>query len=415
MKTVPKDRKLDQSINVLREGYRFLPKRFADLDTDIFETRLLGEKVICLTGENGAKLFYDKEKFQRKGALPKRIEKSLFGENAIQGMDGDPHEHRKLLFMSLMTPEKMDKLGQLTSEQWRKQAEGWKNQKNIVLLEEAKIVLCQAACQWAGVPLKEGEVKKRAELLWAMVDAFGAVGSRHRKGRKARVNAEKWIKELIENIREGKVASEEGSAIYEMAFHRDLDGNHLSTQVAAKELLNVIRPTVAVAAYVAFGALALHDHAEEREKVKEAQGDYIERFAQEIRRLFPFVPFLGARVRKDFMWDGYSFEKDTLVLIDVHGIDHDRRLWERPNQFSPERFKDWKGGLFDFIPQGGGEHYTGHRCPGEWITMEAIKSSLKFLTREIEYEVPSQDLSYSLSRMPSFPKSGFRIEEVEFK
>lgn len=41
--------------------------------------------------------------FQRKGAMPMRIQKTLFGVNAIQGMDKEAHTQRKLLFMSLMT------------------------------------------------------------------------------------------------------------------------------------------------------------------------------------------------------------------------------------------------------------------------------------------------------------------------
>ncbi|MFC7061729.1 cytochrome P450 [Halobacillus seohaensis] len=413
MKQIPKDKGLDQSVNVLREGYQFLPKRFERLGSDIFQTRLLGKKIICLTGEEGARLFYDNEKFKRKGALPKRIQKSLFGENAIQGMDGDPHQHRKLLFMSLMTPERLEDLGDITRKQWQKKAQGWGRKKAVELHEEAKEVLCRAACQWSGIPLREKEVKKRAEQLWLMVDSFGAVGPRHWKGRKARKLSEQWIKELIEDLREGKIEASQGTAIYEMAYHRNLDGQPLDTQIAAEEILNVIRPTVAVSTYIAFGALAIHQDPKQEAKVKVAEDEYIEMFAQEIRRLFPFVPFLGARVRRDFIWNGYYFKTGRLVLIDIHGIDHDPRLWDNPQEFSPERFYNWKGGLFDLIPQGGGDHYKGHRCPGEWITIEAIKASLNFLTNDIDYEVPlKQDFSYSLSRMPSLPESGFIIKNI---
>ncbi|MCP3029155.1 cytochrome P450 [Halobacillus sp. A5] len=414
MNEIPRDHKLDQSINVLREGYQFLPKRFERLHTDIFETTLLAEKVICLTGEEGAGLFYNTEKFKRKGALPKRIEKSLFGENAIQSMDGDPHEHRKLLFMSLMTPERMSSLYDLTSQQWKLKAGSWKPEDEIVLFEEAKDVLCRAVCQWAGIPLEEDEVKERAEQLWLMIDAFGAVGTRHRKGRKARTESEKWMTKKILSVRAGELAAPEDSALHKMAFHLDIEGNHLDAGMAAIELLNVIRPTVAVAAYISFGALALHENNELKHYLR-SDDKNMEFFAKEIRRLFPFVPYLGARVKRDFEWNGFTFKEGRLVLLDIHGTNHDKRLWEQPNRFMPERFEEWKGGLFDLIPQGGGEHYKGHRCPGEWITMEAIKASIRFLTEEIEYDVPSQDLSYSLRRMPSMPKSGFIISNVRLK
>ncbi|MFB5661127.1 cytochrome P450 [Alteribacillus sp. HJP-4] len=136
-------------------------------------------------------------------------------------------------------------------------------------------------------------------------------------------------------------------------------------------------------------------------------------FVQEVRRFFPFVPFLGARCRHDFKWQEYPFEKGHLVLIDIYGTNHDPRIWEEPNFFRPGRFKDWNGGMFDLIPQGGGDYYKGHRCPGEQATIEILKASLRYLGNKMEYEVPKQDYSYSLRKMPSIPKSGFKMKNVK--
>ncbi|CAM3682288.1 hypothetical protein GCM10009865_44060 [Aeromicrobium ponti] len=64
---------------------------------------------------------------------------------------------------------------------------------------------------------------------------------------------------------------EEGSALYEMAFHEELDDRQLDTQMAAIELINVLRPIVAIATFITFAALALHEHPEV--KVKLHSGD----------------------------------------------------------------------------------------------------------------------------------------------
>ena len=82
---------------------------------------------------------------------------------------------------------------------------------------------------------------------------------------------------------------------------------------------------------------------------------------------------------------------------------------------NPERFKEREGSLFDFIPQGGGYPAVTHRCPGEGITIEILKVSLDFLTNKIEFEVPQQDLSYSLSKMPTLPESGFVMSKIKRK
>jgi fatty-acid peroxygenase len=118
-------------------------------------------------------------------------------------------------------------------------------------------------------------------------------------------------------------------------------------------------------------------------------------------------------VRKNFERNGYSFRQGLHAILDLYGTNHDARLWERPEEFSPERFRQWNGSAFNFIPQGGGDHHTGHRCPGEWITIELMKVAIEFLSRSMRYQVPKQDLRVSLSHMPTMPKSQFLITHVK--
>ncbi|WP_221565061.1 cytochrome P450 [Alkalihalobacillus sp. TS-13] len=410
---VPHDKSIDNSFALMKEGYRFIGNRIEEYQSDLFETRLLGEKVICMSGKEAARIFYDTDRFQRKGAAPKRVQKSLFGENAVQSMDGEKHIHRKLLFMSLMTPPHQKRLVELMKKEWEKAAHKWGTYENVVLFEEAKNTLCKISCDWAGVPLKESEVKERADDFSDMVDAFGAVGPRHRKGRKARKRAEKWIQKVIEDVRNGSLEAEEGSAIYEMAFHRQLDGKKLDTEMAAIELINVLRPIVAIATFITFSALGLHENPQYKEKLQQGDEQFLEMFTEEVRRFYPFGPFVGARVKKGFIWNECEFKKGMLVLLDMYGTNHDSRIWGNPHEFRPERFEDWDGDRFEFIPQGGGDPEKGHRCPGEGITVEVMKASLDFIVNKIDYEVTEQDLTYSLSKMPTLPRSGFIMKNIK--
>lgn len=97
----------------------------------------------------------------------------------------------------------------------------------------------------------------------------------------------------------------------------------------------------------------------------------------------------------------------------TYGMLHDPKLWEAPIEFHPERFKNWDGNPFTLIPQGGGEHLHGHRCAGEWLTMESMKQAVDFLVNRITYKVPDQNLKFSLSRMPTLPKRGFIINNIK--
>ncbi len=412
---IPREKGLDHTLTMLSEGYNYIGSRRKRFASDIFQTRLMGKKVICIGGEEAAEIFYDEGKFKRKGVAPNRVKETLFGKKGVQGLDGAAHKHRKQLFMSLMTPERLNNLKDITEKQWEIAVANWQEMKKFIFFHEAEKIMCRIACQWAGVPLFAKELDRRTNDLAAMIDAFGAVGPRHWRGRTARNRSEQWIRNIVDQVRNGQQHPNVDTALYAMAWHRDLNGNLLDLQTAAVELLNIVRPIVAIGRYVTFGALAMHDFPETNEKLKTGNDAYSRMFVQEVRRYYPFGPFLGAKVRDDFTWDGHHFKKGTLVFLDIYGTNHDPDLWKEPYTFDPERFKEWKGSPFDFIPQGGGDYNMGHRCAGEWVTIEVMKVSLEFLANRMDYKVPKQDLRYDMVRIPSLPKSRFMISDVTAK
>ncbi|MBR3216728.1 MAG: cytochrome P450, partial [Exiguobacterium sp.] len=140
-KVIPKQEGLDHSVDFLREGYLFVANRRKSFQSNIFESRLLGERVICLGGEEAAEVFYDADKFSRQDAAPKRLLKTLFGEDGVQTLDGAAHTHRKHMFMSLMTKENIDRLLRLTYREWN-QIE--RMGEEIVLYDIAQEVLMKA-------------------------------------------------------------------------------------------------------------------------------------------------------------------------------------------------------------------------------------------------------------------------------
>ena len=63
--------------------------------------------------------------------------------------------------MSLMTLDKLEELKNITKKQWENAVNKWELTDEVILYEESKEILCRTACEWAGVPLKEEEVKER--------------------------------------------------------------------------------------------------------------------------------------------------------------------------------------------------------------------------------------------------------------
>lgn len=412
-KQMPREDGLDHSLSLIREGYMYIPNRCHSFNSDIFETRLLGQKAVCMGGKRAAEVFYDNEKFKRKGATPKWVVKSFFGKNSVQTLDGDAHKHRKDMLMSVMSPDGLQKLTDIAKQQWEKIIDQWEQMDEAILYEEVQKSMCRIACQWAGVPLQEDEVKTRAKELAALFESAAAAGPAYLTGRNARNNVDKWIGELIDRARNGEMNVDEDTIFYKFAWHHDLEGNLLDTETAAVEVINILRPIVAIAIFINFLALAVHHYPEERERLESGDEKYSQMFVQEVRRFYPFFPFIAALVKKDFSWNGYQFKEGTLTILDLYGTNHDPEVWDDPDVFSPDRFADWEGTPFGFIPQGGGDYWMGHRCAGEWVTLEIMKVSLDYLANRMDYEVPDQDLSFSMVSMPSIPHSKVVIRNVK--
>ncbi|MBX9677448.1 MAG: cytochrome P450 [Gemmataceae bacterium] len=412
MADIPFDKHYESTLAIARDPYRFISLRSKEVGSDVFTTRILLQKHICMIGRDAAELFYDETRFQRQGAAPSRIVKTLFGRGGVQTLDDEEHKQRKRLFTSLITPESVVPLGERLRLELRSAAMRWAEKPEVVLYQELQEVITRAVCSWAGVPLAESETKQRASELMALFDKAGSMGPPHWWARLARKRADRWIAGMIEQIRRRELQPPEGSAAHVMAFARDPKGAFLTPHVAAVELINVLRPTVAVSVFITFAALALHEHPEVRIKVAGGDPAYLEAFAQEVRRFYPFFPMTGALVRRDFQWKGLEFKKGMTALLDLYGTDHDPRLWDQPNLFRPERFLRAQPDLFSFIPQGGGDSHVTHRCPGEPISVELLKVSAEFLTREIKFAAPAQDLRIDMSRLPALPRSRFRMANL---
>ena len=73
-------------------------------------------------------------------------------------------------------------------------------------------------------------------------------------------------------------------------------------------LLNLLRPTVAVARFIVFAALALHAHPTWASRLREdCEGSLALAFAQEVRHFYPFFPVIGGRARSAFEFQGFGF------------------------------------------------------------------------------------------------------------
>jgi fatty-acid peroxygenase len=180
---------------------------------------------------------------------------------------------------------------------------------------------------------------------------------------------------VIEEVRANQIEISRVRPLAVLAEHRDEKGSLLVPRVAAVELLNLVRPIVSVARFVEYAVDAYRKHP-----VNAYDEDALDRFVQEVRRLYPLFPAVAGRALKDLTFRGWRIEKGTLVLFDLYGTNHDPDIWTDPNGFHPERFKLDPPTAFDLVPQGGGDYLLDHRCPGEPIAIAIMKRCLQLMT-----------------------------------
>ncbi|GHD79621.1 fatty-acid peroxygenase [Streptomyces goshikiensis] len=397
----------DSTLSLLTHGYAWLPNRMRTSPDGTVKTRLLGRPTVAMRGPEAVGFFYDEGHVLRAAALPDPVLDTLFGQGALHTLDGDAHLARKEMFLALLKDETgIAALGEHVGRRWREAAAGWK-QDRVVLFDETGQVLARAVCGWVGLQLSDAESTEMARDCTAMVDGFATPGPRHLRARRARARQEKALAAVISGIREKPGSDTERSALEAVARHRDADGNLLDANTAAVELLNIIRPTVAIAWFATFAAHALHRWPQHRELLRaDPEKTYARAFAHEVRRFYPFAPFVGGLAANDLTWRGQDIAKGSLILLDLYGQNHDPAVWEHPYRFYPHRFTR-AGRLPDnLVPQGGGDPARGHRCPGEDITIATL-ATLATELAHLDYEVPDQDLTIPLSRMPTAPRSGF--------
>jgi fatty-acid peroxygenase len=396
---------VDSSLSVLLEGYNWLPARRARSASGVARTRVLGQPAVGLCGPDAARFFYDEDHVRRHTAIPAPVQHTLFGDGAVHTLDGDAHRCRKAIFLKAVTPASDEVAGHVAAA-WDDAVSSWRPGRPVVLFDETSRVITRAMCRWAGVPLSDVDVPVVARDMVAMVDGFATPGPRHWRARAARGRREAWLGRLVTSVRDGSIIPAGGSALDVVSRHRELDGTELSPRLAAVELLNVIRPAVAVCWFTAFAGHALHRWPEHRRRLASGAVGFGNAFAHELRRFYPFAPFIGGRAVRDLTWQGEHVPEGGMVLLDLWGHNHDAELWGDPYTFRPERFLGRDIGPFELVPQGAGDMDTNHRCPGEPATV-AILRTLAIRLANLRYEVPEQDLTISLRRIPARPKSGF--------
>ena len=233
----------DCTLQLLRTGNPFIHNFCERYQTDIFTIRLMLRRTVCMRGPAAAEAFYHPGRMTRVGAVPPNVLALLQDKGSVHTLDDEAHRVRKQMFMSMMSPAALEAMVKRVVSHLDSAASTWQQSARVALHAALQTVYCQSICEWVGIDLAPAELKARSQELAAMIDGAGSVGIRHLRGHWLRRRTERWARELIRAQRQRPAPAEPPTPLASIAAHRDADGRLLPVDVAAVELINLLRPT----------------------------------------------------------------------------------------------------------------------------------------------------------------------------
>lgn len=412
----------DQSVAFLRNGYLFQDRLrqargIAGGDQQPVDVKLLGRPALLVRGKEGVELFYDQDRIERHAAMPQAVAGTLFGKGAVHGLDGERHQDRKKMFLSITyDDQQVQRFMPLLEQELHRAVQQW-TQRGGEVYQDTVLVYGRAILRWAGVPGDARELDPWARRLGQIVDGFGTDVPEHAQALVNRKRCDEWSADLVRRVRSGELTPAPETSLAIISNHREPDGQLLDEQTAGVELQNSTRPAIAVARFAAFAARALVEHPDYVERLRQEadeRGTLLENplavaFAHEVRRVYPFVPMLPGVARKDFSFQGHDVHQGDRVLIDIRSTNLDPQEWDQAQRFWPERFLDVDAEQIPaFVPQGGSSVYSGHRCPGEKIAVTELSATISALASH-GVRIDPAGLDYDETAMPTRPSSGGRL------
>lgn len=270
--------------------------------------------------------------------------------------------------------------------------------------------------------LKEAELRSTDILPYWKVKALCKIVPRQIKAEKAVTLIRKTVEELIIKCKE--IVETEGERIDDEEYVNDSDPSILRFLLASREEVSSVQLrddllSMLVAGHETTGSVltwtlyllskdsnSLMKAQEEVDRVLQGRSPsfedtkdlkFLTRCINESMRLYPHPPVLIRRAQvADVLPGNYKVNAGQDIMISVYNIHHSSQVWERAEEFLPERF-DLEGPMpnetntdFRFIPFSGGPR----KCVGDQFALLEAIVALAILLQNMNFElVPDQNIN----------------------
>nr|AQH32490.1 carotene epsilon-monooxygenase [Ipomoea batatas] len=269
--------------------------------------------------------------------------------------------------------------------------------------------------------LKEAELRSTDLLPYWKIKALCKIVPRQVKAEKAVILIRQTVEELVAKCKE--MVEAEGESITNEEYVNDADPSVLRFLLASREevsseqlrddLLSMLvaghETTGSVLTWTSYllskDPSSLRKAQEEVDKVLGGRNPtyediknlkFLTRCIIESLRLYPHPPVLLRRAQEaDVLPGGYKVNAGQDIMISVYNIHHSAKVWERAEDFLPERFgledpiPNETNTDFRFIPFSGGPR----KCVGDQFALLEAIVALAIFVQNLNFElVPNQNI-----------------------
>lgn len=208
--------------------------------------------------------------------------------------------------------------------------------------------------------------KKRDELVQKWIDEFREMGSNESAGRR-----EKSMIEILLSLHEAEpeyYTDEDIKSLMLSLLQAGVSTSVDTMEWATSLLLN--SPQVLTKAQNEIDGRVGQSRLINETDVAELP--YLRCIINETLRMHPVAPFLVPHESsEECTIAGFRIPRETMLLVNLNGIQNDPKIWADPEAFRPERFEGAKAG-FTWMPFGSGRR----GCPGEGLAIRIVGLTL---------------------------------------
>jgi cytochrome P450 len=347
----------------------------------------------------------------------------VLGPHSVLVLDGREHLRQRKLLLPPFQGSHVSAFREVIREVAERELERWHAGAELVLRERMRALTFEVICRAVFGVTEEQRVAVLRERLAAVIDSspvfmltplartdLGPLSPGGRFARRLRAADEVLYEEIARRRSEPDLESR-SDVLSLLLRARDEDGRAMTDPELRDELFTMLgagHETTATGLSFAFELLLRNPSKLTRLRAELARGDdaYLDAVAKETLRLRPVIDAAERTLTKPRVVAGYELPPGVKVYPGIALVHMREDLYERAEEFRPERFLDDGVDSYTWLPFGGGIR----RCIGAALAQAEMAEVLRVIAPRAELSpLRERPDAVVLRGITLAPKHGVRV------